>query len=394
MKINAWYFLITLALLIAILITAYLFIPFVRYILIPITGGTKAPDTLEAESPKISLSDYNKRLLANQQQKVPTIEQVPEQNGWINYGPQSVKTVLKDLQKQNKVVLIDFWTYSCINCVRATPYTKELWDRYKDHGLMIIGVHSPEFDFERNPKNILAAVKRAGITYPVLTDADKKVWKAFGNHFWPGKYLIDPRGIIIYKQFGEGDYAHEEQVIRKTLEKFGAKLPDYGPTSTFLEPFFNKTQTPELYAGPGFIRRAYGNYEQPKQNQTIDFKLPTTIQADRIYLQGSWLGSNDYVQSITPGAIVLKYSASAPYIVLTLANENKSETVDVLVDGKPVPEKLRGKDITVRDGKTIMMIDEPRLYYPIAENAPYGEHTIRFNVPVGIRFYSFTFGVY
>lgn len=384
MKPSTFIFIIIALLTLALL--SYLFIPVVRYYLIPLTGGTKAPQFAQAPSATKERL-FVPGTLANKTEVVSTIAQVPVEGGWINTAPLD----LKELQQQGKFILIDFWTYTCINCIRATPYTQELWERYKDHGLVVIGVHSPEFAVEKDPKNIFTAIKKAGITYPVLTDGNMKVWREFGNHFWPGKYLINPAGIVIYTQFGEGNYEHEEEVIRTQLEKAGHSLPDYGPTTKFLEPV-SKDVTPELYAGPGFIRKPYGNKERPEINKVVTFTLPSTLQRDAIYLDGSWLGMHDYVESKSNGKIVLKYLANAPYIVLDAPD--KELELEVLLNNQPIPQQLRGKDSIERNGKTVMRINEPRLYYPIADTAPYEENTITFITPAGLRFYAFTFGAY
>lgn len=159
--------------------------PIVRYWLSPVTGSTAAPASFYtdniAKPSKATEQAGQKRVLADQNGVVQDIDQVPVEGGWINSQPLD----LKQLQKENKVVLIDFWTYTCINCIRADPYTQQLWERYKDHGLVVIGVHSPEFDIEKSPANILAAIKQAGLTYPVLTDGNMAVWRSFGNHTWP-----------------------------------------------------------------------------------------------------------------------------------------------------------------------------------------------------------------
>ena len=354
--------------LLLVIILAYYFVPFIRYKLIPFTGGTKAPKKVAPAS-------------------LPS-EDIPEQDGWINSEPLD----FKQLYAQNKCVLIDFWTYTCINCIRATPYTQELWERYKDHGLVVVGVHSPEFSsIEKNTRNISAAIKKAGITYPVLTDGEMKVWRKFGNHFWPAKYLIDPSENIVYTKFGEGDYEKEEAVVRKALQQAGWNPPEYGPPTRHLE-LASKKVTPELYGGLGFLRKPFGNVQQPNRIEAKTFTLPESIKQNAIHLEGNWLGSYDYSESKTAGNIVLNYIANAVYVVLDAVE--KPSIIEVLLDGKPIAQEVRGLDIQEKNGKTFMNIDEPRLYYPVAHKTPYGERTITFKVPIGVRLYAFTFGVY
>ncbi|MGH8225056.1 MAG: redoxin domain-containing protein [Gammaproteobacteria bacterium] len=387
---------IVLAVLVAGGAIAYTNVPVVRYFLMPITGSTQAPQSLLGGSDEQNAQDMEKKhgmpqqVFANRTQTVASIEQVPAEGGWINSKPLD----LKKLEKEGNVILVDFWTYTCINCIRANPFDEVYWQRYKDHGLVIIGVASPEFAIEGVPKNVLIGVNREGLTYPILMDANMKVWSNFGNHFWPGKYLIDPHGDIVYHKFGEGDYEAEESEIRKQLIKAGhTDLPPDTP----LAPKLNlipaaRYQTGELYAGPGFLRKPLGNNQQPQAGETTDFKLPATLDEDHIYLGGQWKGANDYDESVGEGVIGLNYIAQAPYVVLDTAGGAKK--VEVTLDGKPLPPEFRGTDITVADGKTWMNVTEPRLYWPIANRAPYGRHTIRFMVPAGVRLYSFTFGTY
>lgn len=329
-------------------------------------------------------------LLSNRSAPVADIDQVPVQGGWINSRPLN----LQALQKRNKVVLVEFWAYSCINCIRANAFTQLLWQRYKDHGLVVVGVHSLEFKFGGKPANILAAVKRQGLTYPILTDGHMRVWRAFHNRYWPAKYLFNAQGKLVYHHFGEGGYEHEEKVIRRQLRRAGYDLPEDKPLNpeTQLLPA-RRAQTPELYAGPGFMRRPYGNDKQPQAGVTTTFELPTgELTPGHIYLGGRWRGHSDYVQSKSPGTFALNYRAQAAYVVMAAADGPL--TVTVTLDGAPVPPDFRGKDLRLHHGQTVMHVDEPRLYWPIDNQAPYGRHTIQFHVPAGIRLYSFTFGTY
>ncbi|HLQ85621.1 MAG TPA: redoxin domain-containing protein [Salinisphaeraceae bacterium] len=353
----------------------------------------QAPQTLYPQGPLQagnSAPRFELHLLADRNGPLDDISKVPAQGGWLN----STALDLAQLQADNKVVLLDFWAYTCINCIRANAFTEELWQRYRDHGLVVIGVHSLEFDIGGSPQNILAAVERQGLTYPILTDSDMFVWREFNNRYWPAVYLIDAGGDIVYHKFGEGNYAHEEQVVRAQLQKAGYQPPAYGPPNPpeQLVPV-RRTQTPELYAGPDFLRRPYGNDQQPRNGQTIEFDLPDSgLQPDRIYLAGAWRGAGDYVESESTGRIALDYQAQAAYLVL--ATNGEAHTVTVTLDGKPVPPAFRGEDVHVDNGTTVMTVDQPRLYAPIAHRGEYGRHTIEFQVPPGIRLYSFTFGTY
>ncbi len=356
------YLFIILVVLVVVGIAVYYYVPFIRYVLIPLTGGTQEP--------------------------VHEDDLFPPGNVWINSEPLR----LSDLKKEGNYILIDFWTYTCINCIRGNPHTQELWERYKDYGLMIIGVHSPEFtSIEADPKNVERAVLKAGMTYPIIVDRDMKIWNSFGNRFWPAKYLINPQGRIVHFQFGEGNYDTEEQKIRAELTKAGHNLPIYKDTKKFLTPI-SKSTTAELYAGLAFLRKPFGNKQQPKRAEAVKFTLPDTLADDQIYLSGTWVGAHDFIESASDGEIVLSYRASTPYIVL--APKDEPLTVEVLLDGAPLSDSIRGEDISERDGKTVMQINEPRLYYPLSSTAPYGRHTIIFKVPSGVQLFSFTFGAY
>lgn len=207
--------------------------------------------------------------------------------------------------------------------------------------------------------------------------------------------MINPKGQIVYHKFGEGYYEYEEHVIRQQLIKAGhTNLPPDRPLNPKLDliPASDRSQTPELYAGPGFLREPLGNAQQPQVGQTSDLRMPATLGKDRIYLGEPWRGTTDYDASVGPGSIGLNYLAQASYVVLDTSGGAKK--IEVTLDGKPVPPAFRGRDITVANGKTWMNVNEPRLYWRIANRAPYGRHTIRFRVPAGVRLYSFTFGPY
>ena len=209
--------------------------------------------------------------------------------------------------------------------------------------------------------------------------------------FGPVNILFDPSNTIIYRQFGEGNYEAEDRAVRSALLKAGWNPPDYGPPAKFLVPRAAKV-TPELYGGIGFLRQSFGNKQQPELNKTVTFTLPDKSQEDMIYLEGPLAGRKDYVESVTKGSILLNYLAQAPYIVLA-SHTNEIHEVEVLLDANWF-SPLQGKDIIVKNGKTIMLIDQPRLYYPLTDLAPYERHIITLRVEPGVRLYSFTFGVY
>lgn len=389
MRMTFWHILITTGIIVGLV---YYFVPFVRYLLIPFSGGTKAPDSLMVRFLDIHTAidiPENQHIVSDAHQQFTDIDQVHEQGGWINSKP----LTLKQLYGQNKCILINFWSLSCIKCLRSTPYIQELWNRYKDYGLTVIGVHTPTYDFEKDPHAIFDAVKRAHITYPILTDAYKKTWKKFGNYFLPGIYLINPQGVIVYTHFGEGNYAQTEHAIRETLKKSGHDLPEQKPLSTYLDPVIRRS-TQELYAGPKFLRKPYGTQEQPQAKQTILFTLPSKIDPNKIYLEGMYQCGTDYVQNKTEGKIIIDYLANSPYFVLAPENSAKPVHVEVLIDGQPLSAEMQGADIQEIQGKKMMVVDQARIYYPLAHNVAYGRHTITLIAQPGLKFYALTCGTY
>jgi thiol-disulfide isomerase/thioredoxin len=215
----------------------------------------------------------------SQFKKAPEFDKV---TGYINTKPIN----LSDLK--GKVVLVDFWTYSCINCIRTIPYLVDWNEKYADKGLVIVGVHAPEFEFEKNIDNVKAAVEKFGIKYPVIQDNDKGIWNAYNNRYWPQKYLVDNEGFIRYDHIGEGGYAETEKVIQSLLQERTAQLglnisiPSTNNTVTETTKTipenvrsvdFSKINTPELYFGYQFARAPLGNPEGFKPGQTVNYSL-------------------------------------------------------------------------------------------------------------------------
>lgn len=371
---------------------SYYFIPFVRYLLIPFSGGTKAPESLMIRFLEVNTAidtQTNEQIFANRSQQVATIDQVPEQAGWIN----SKALDLDDLYEENKSVLIYFWSSCCMKCLRAVPYIQDFWNRYKDHGLVVIGVHTPFFEFEKNPRVIFKEIERSHITYPVATDGNKKIWKKFGNHFCPALYLINPQGIIVYTHFGEGNQSQTEHAICQSLKKSGHTLPATKKPVAYLDPIIRRC-TQELHAGAKTLHKPFGNAEQPIAKHTILFTLPIKIEPDKIYIQGMYYCDTDHVQNKTEGTIIVNYLANAPYLVLAPADEKTPLLVEVLLDDQPIPTEIQGTDIKDIAGKKIMIVDQARIYYPLMHKAPYGRHTITLKAPPGLKFYSINFGTY
>src|ERR671919_2720923 len=261
----------------------------------------------------------NNSIDKSQFKKAPEFEKV---TGFINTKPIS----LADLK--GKVVLVDFWTYSCINCIRTIPYLVDWNEKYADKGLVIVGIHSPEFEFEKNIDNVKAAVQKYGIKYPVLQDNDKGTWDAYQNRYWPRKYLIDNEGYIRYDHIGEGGYTEIEKVIQSLLTERAAQagiseinlnINKNTTTPKNVQTVdFAKVNTPELYFGYQLARAPLGSPEGFKPNQIVTYSVPqrSDIKPNAIYLIGDWKNNADNMelQSDT-GRIALVYSAKSVNIV-------------------------------------------------------------------------------
>jgi len=303
-------------------------------------------------------------------------------------------TKLSDLK--GKVVLVDFWTYSCINCIRTLPYLVDWNQKYSDKGLVIVGIHSPEFEFEKNIDNVKQAVARFGIKYPVLLDNDHGTWDAFQNSYWPRKYLVDSEGYIRYDHIGEGGYAETENAIKSLLAERsnlqGLEISNLNQTKLIVPSApsvdFNQIKTPELYFGYQYAKAQLGNIEGFNPEKTVNYTIPrSNLDTNVIYLQGLWKNNPDNMELVGPdGKITLVYSAKSVNIVAGGKGE-----VTVREDGKgeQTNNSSKGND-TDPEGK--LSIDGQRLYN-IADNTNYGNHHIEIDAKgPGFKIYTFTFG--
>ena len=317
----------------------------------------------------------------------------PEFTGITSYINTN-QTKLSDLK--GKVILVDFWTYSCINCIRTLPYLVDWNQKYSDKGLVIVGVHSPEFEFEKNINNVKQAVARFGIKYPVLLDNDHETWNAYQNSYWPRKYLVDSDGYIRYDHIGEGGYAETENAIRNLLaertDQQGLEISNLNQTKSIesgVPPVdFNQIKTPELYFGYQYARAQLGNIEGFNPEKTVNYTIPSSnLDTNVIYLQGLWKNNPDNMELVGPdGKITLVYSAKSVNIVAGGKGQ-----VTVREDGKGVQtnNSSKGND-TDAEGK--LSIDGQRLYN-IADNTNYGIHQIEIAAKgPGFKIYTFTFG--
>ncbi|HJY10950.1 MAG TPA: redoxin domain-containing protein, partial [Nitrososphaeraceae archaeon] len=308
------------------------------------------------DTTKTTINKVTFSIDKSQFKKAPEFDKI---TGYINTEPIN----LADLK--GKVVLVDFWTYSCINCIRTIPYLVDWNEKYADKGLVIVGIHAPEFEFEKNIENVKAAVERFGIRYPVIQDNDKGTWNAYQNQYWPRKYIVDNEGYIRYDHIGEGGYSETEKVIQSLLQERSTQLGlDDGslPNSnnnTVIETTttpenvqsvdFSKINSPELYFGYQFARAALGNAEGFRPDQTVNYslaKIDPDIKPNVIYLDGTWKNNADNMelQSET-GRIALVYSAKS--INMVAGGTGK---VSISEDGSTLQGKHRGEDLS-EEGK-------------------------------------------
>ena len=304
-----------------------------------------------------------------------------------------LNTTPEELQKEieDKVVLYDIWTYSCINCIRTLPYITAWDDKYSEEGLLIIGVHSPEFEFEKDPQNVQMAIEKHGINYPVVLDNDMETWKAFENRYWPRKYIADHEGFIRYDHIGEGGYQETEKVIQQLLKERSAALGIDTASATSLvdiEEFEHSLfRTPELYFGYYFAqnRNQLGSQEGFQPGQTVTYSEPEKIDLHKFYLTGEWTNYEDSMELVSEtGTIKLLYNAKEVNIV----TDNPGE-IEILLDGEPIPAKYAGVDI-VDEGK--LRVTEPDLYN-IINSDDSASHTLELKIKgKGFQIFTFTFG--
>lgn len=350
-------------------------------------GNSNGQVITSAGNSKNSISNVKLSIDKSQFRKAPEFKGI---TSYINTN----QTKLSDLK--GKVVLVDFWTYSCINCIRTLPYLVDWNQKYSDKGLVIVGVHSPEFEFEKNIDNVKQAVARFGIKYPVLLDNDHGTWNAYQNSYWPRKYLVDSDGYIRYDHIGEGGYAETENAIRNLLaersNQKGLEISNLNQTKLIVSGApsvdFNQIKTPELYFGYQYARAQLGNIEGFNPEKTVNYTIQSSnLDTNVIYLQGLWKNNPDNMELVGPdGKITLVYSAKSVNIVAGGKGQ-----VTVREDGKGVQtnNSSKGND-TDAEGK--LSIDGQRLYN-IADNTNYGNHQIEIAAKgPGFKIYTFTFG--
>ena len=337
---------------------------------------------------------------------------VPEIRGiasWINSDPLTFE------EQRGKVVLVDFWTYTCVNCIRTLPYLKAWHEKYADKGLVIVGVHTPEFEFEKDRDNVIEATEGFGLEWPIAQDNDFRTWRAFNNRYWPAKYLVDKDGLIRYTHFGEGAYDETELWIRGLLEEAGADLSDVS-ASTLAEPEYDDNVrgtdretglTREIYAGfernysallssaPYVLHQEY--YEE--EDAEIFYTDPGEYRNHFLYLQGLWRNEAERLVHARETEnyedyLALKFNATSVNAVMSPVEGGKYD-VRVLLNDMPINPDVAGTDVMFdADGNGYITVDSARMYHIV--NLPkYESHELKLssNSPE-FSLFAYTFGAY
>jgi thiol-disulfide isomerase/thioredoxin len=337
---------------------------------------------LDDEGPMPEIGNPGPMLTANDKERF-----MPEKTLWLNSAPLNTQSL------RGKVVLVDFWTYSCINSLRNLPYIQGWAAKYKAAGLVVIGVHTPEFGFETQPANVKTAVQELQVTYPVAIDSNYRIWQAFNNEYWPADYIIDAKGRIRYHHYGEGDYVQSERVIQELLAQNGATGVNAGALQVsgkgIEAPPGDDEQSPETYVGRRRAER-FVSPERPIQDTLRTYTAPARLNVNFWALGGAWnIGAESGVLVTAPGEVVYRFHSRDLHFVLGPAQNGKPVRFKVTLDGAP-PGADHGVDVAA-DGTG--EVREPRLYQLIRQKGEIKDRTfvIQFLDP-GVHAYVFTFG--
>jgi thiol-disulfide isomerase/thioredoxin len=308
--------------------------------------------------------------------------------GWLNAAPLSRKSL------RGKVVLVNFWTYTCINSIRPLPYLRNWAAKYQDAGFVVLGVHTPEFSFEHEPMNVETAVRNLNVGFPVAIDSKYGIWQAFNNQAWPAQYLVDAKGRIRYHYFGEGDYGEMERGIQELLKENGATGLASDTTSVSgigieAAPDWTDERSPETYIGYRLAQN-FASPEKVRKDSVENYSAPAKPSLSHWGLSGSWnVNAESAVLQAVPGKLVFRFHSRDLHLVLAPANDAKRVRFIVRLDGA-APDENRGVD-TAPDGSG--EIREPRLYQLIRQKGPIVDRTfeIEFLDP-GVHALDFTFG--
>jgi cytochrome c biogenesis protein CcdA/thiol-disulfide isomerase/thioredoxin len=347
----------------------------VQSALADIRSGSSHGIGVRAASGPVSAAD------ASADSSLPVLGVAPEFAGneqWFN-TPGDKPLTLAGLR--GRVVLVDFWTYSCINCIRTLPYLKA-WDaKYRKDGLTIVGVHTPEFPFEREASNVQEAIDTNGIRYPVAQDNEQATWNAYGNQYWPAEYFIDAQGKVRYVHFGEGEYGEKEKVIRDLLAEAGRTVKG-GETEVHAVAPSATVTTPETYLGAARAERFTNSMLSPGSH---DFTAPASLPDNEFAYHGKWSIALDSATAESDASLDLNFRARRVYLVL--GSPGRSRQLKVMLDGHPISSADAGSDV---HGSAVTVTAQ-RLYN-LVDLAKVGQHILTLEPEAGVEGYAFTFG--
>jgi thiol-disulfide isomerase/thioredoxin len=310
---------------------------------------------------------------------------------WLNSPPLSFR------QLRGRVVLVDFWDYTCVNCIRTLPYVQAWHERYGSKGLTVIGVHTPEFTFAQYESNVERGIREFGLTYPVVVDSDREIWKAFANRYWPTKYLLDKEGYLRYAHFGEGAYRECEEAIRELLREVNPALafpPLMDPVRAEDQPgAVCYPPSGELYLGHG--RGRIGNEGGFQPDSIADYSLPAEFRENFFYVRGRWASTAEYMEAAGEGEhlLTLKYQAAGVNLVMAAP---RGGSCDVLIrqDSKPLPQGLKTPDVRFRtiagSEQSYVSVQQARMYQ-LVNNHDFGSHVLELACAPGVAAFAFTF---
>ncbi len=308
--------------------------------------------------------------------------------GWLNSPPLNTKSL------HGKVVLIDFWTYTCINSLRPLPYVKSWAAKYKDAGLVVIGVHTPEFSFEKERVNVENAVRDLKVTYPVAVDSSSRIWQAFNNEYWPAQYFIDGKGRIRYHHFGEGDYGQCERIIQELLKENGAtdldgSTVEISATGVEAAPSFANDRSPETYIGYRQAER-FASPERVARDSRKTYSLPARPSLNQWGLSGLWdVGGESAVLQAAPGKIVFRFHSRDLHMVLAPTKNGEPGRFRVKLDGTSPGDNCGADSAPDGTGE----VREPRLYQLIRQKGQIQDRSFEIEfLDRGVHALVFTFG--
>jgi thiol-disulfide isomerase/thioredoxin len=313
-------------------------------------------------------------------------------SGWLNSEPLTPQGL-----RGRHVVAVQFWTYTCVNWLRTLPYVREWAIKYHDHGLSVIGVHTPEFGFERDVENVKTAAREMRVNYPIALDSNYALWRAFDNHYWPALYIADEHGVIRYHHFGEGEYAMSEMVVQQLLgeagkEGFDPALVSVEPQGTEVEADWSDVRTPETYLAYG---RSYGfaSVEAPRFEEAYDYpdQSSSALSLNEWAPSGLWtLAEHASVLGEAPGRIAIRFHARDVNLVMGPAERGTSVRFRVLLDGEVPGGAAHGTDVDEQGNGTV---GEQRLYQLIRQEKPIFDRLFEIEfLESGVEAYCFTFG--